>query len=142
MLGNRAFIGRGLVARFLTVLPPSMVGRRCYEPEPIPPLVQQAYNQLCQDLLSAASAEPDPDAPWQEEKILYLSPSAYELSKQYSYQLEQRLLEEEDNDLGFAMGKLHGEVLRIAAILHLAQAFSGGGYTNQIGKQPCKTLLN
>ena len=132
ILSNRTFAGRGLLARFLIVQPKSIMGYRQYQTPPIPDTVQQNYSNLCRKIITAASTIACPDAPWPEEKILYLSPAAFELSKGYSYKIEVRLLEEDGNDLSRATGKLHGAVLRIAALLHLAQSFGNNNYTTQI----------
>ena len=48
---TREFRGRGLLARFAYILPPSMLGKRCQLPGPVPDSVAAAYNRNIKALL-------------------------------------------------------------------------------------------
>ena len=123
LIGNDTFRGRGLVARFLYIYPQSTVGSRKYKTQPIPQEVEQKYRQLCEDMLDDSPKEP---------KTLTLSQEAETISEQFYNELEPRLGKDGDLEhMADWAGKLHGEVLRIAGLLHVVggASINGKGYS-------------
>lgn len=106
-----AFLGTGLLARFLYALPESPIGSRKARPEPIPEEVTEAYRRLILDLVEDS-----------EERELWLSFDAEEAFVSYFEEVERELgpggTLEPIREWG---GKLCGAVLRIAGGLHLAK---------------------
>ena len=110
LMGNAAFRGRGLCARFLYAIPTSKVGGRQFETTPIPPEVRARYEAVIYSIL----AIPSEDKP----AVLKLSSEAYRLSAAFAAELEPRLKGDLES-IGDWAGKCHGVILRIAGILHL-----------------------
>lgn len=110
VFSNAAMRGRGLVARFLWAQPPSMMGRRRIDVQPVPDGLAQQYSRLICSLLSKAR----PDTP----EPLALTPEAGTAFDKWRLETENRL----PGDLqtlaswGWA-GKLCGLTLRIAGTL-------------------------
>ena len=111
LMSNEVFRGRGLTARFIYSFPVSHIGNRNYATTPIPSKHSKVYKKLCYTLLDI----PSNDSP----QVLYLSERAHDDSAIFANKLEPRLINDLENMSDFA-GKLHGTVLRIAGILHLA----------------------
>lgn len=109
IMGNQEFSGRGFLARFIYALPVSAVGRRRYETAPIPTQVEDNYSRLIYTLLSIPQEE--------QAHTIKLSPEAYQESRRFFEALEPRLVDDLEDINGWA-GKLHGQVMRTAAILH------------------------
>jgi replicative DNA helicase len=114
------FRGRGLLARFLYSLPPSLVGHRQPGPPPVPPALADRYaielHTLAASLTTPASLAGDGPT------ILTLEPDAGELLLDFERGLEPRLAAG-TGDLAHLAGwaaKLTGATCRIAALLHLA----------------------
>lgn len=110
IMGNSDFEGQGFLARFLYSLPPSPVGKRRYETYPVPTEVEEAYTALLRSLLDI---QPDEGKP----RVIRLSPEAHQKAKAYAEALEPRLNEDLEFIEAWA-GKLHGQIMRIAGILH------------------------
>lgn len=113
----RAFRSRGLDARFLYLLPKSMVGRRIMEPPAMPRTVQERYRQKVRSLL---------ELPWAVDADgnnvahrLRLSGEAYRLWVDFAEDVERELADggglELLKDWG---GKLAGAAIRLAGLLH------------------------
>jgi hypothetical protein len=118
LISNEAFRGRGLTARFLYSFPSSALGNRRFETTPISAEATRNYRDLCCSLLDIPQGE--------KTEMLTLSPEAYELLKQFFYDIEPQLLNELESIQDFA-GKLPGAVLRMSAILHLAKEYVFAG---------------
>lgn len=114
------FRGRGLLGRFLFLLPQSRVGHRKVEPESIPKAFQERYAAKIRTLLSL---------PWALDSsgkltsyLLQLSPEAYREWVNFHYDVEAALGRggelEQIADWG---GKLHGAAARLAGLLHLVE---------------------
>ena len=115
-LENRDFRERGLMARFLYSLPPSRVGSRVYDSKPIPKELRTAYNQLIKDLLSIGE-----NREWQQENtLIHLSDEAYQISKEFFNEIEQKMAEDYEEIEDWA-GKYHGQTMRIAGLLHVVK---------------------
>lgn len=115
---NKTFRGRGLLGRFLYVMPPSNIGFRTLDEEPMDETIRMDY----QDRIMAILNHPydmTNDSPHQH--ILKLEPEAYSKWLEYSKMIEMMM----GRDLDFLSlitdwaGKLSGQIARIAALLHI-----------------------
>jgi hypothetical protein len=111
----------GLLARFLYSMPPSLVGdRNVTNPPPIPDKVRTTYDQRLTALLEV-EALPDKSGGLQRHPLRF-SEGAVILMKDWRAKLEPRLKSHGDGyDLIDWLSKLHGQLARIAANLHLAE---------------------
>jgi hypothetical protein len=111
------FRDRGLIGRFWLVMPPSMIGSRKIETQPIYPDTQIKYQYLIGDLLDLFHRIGDDQLP--VTRYITLEPEAAQIFKEYCQSIEKELgpggSMEMTKDWG---GKLVGGVARIAAILH------------------------
>lgn len=110
IMDNQDFRGRGLLARFLYGIPPSLVGKRKYQTKPINPFIREQYEKLMYELLNI----PDMFG----ERLIRLTPEAALISEQYNQWIEHRLTNEFEEIEDWA-GKLHGNTMRIAGVFHL-----------------------
>jgi replicative DNA helicase len=123
LAGRPGFRGRGLLARFLYSLPPSLVGRRDPGAPPVPQAMADRYTLELQ-ALAASLTIPASDDP----TVLTLDPSAGELLLDLERDLEPRLAAG-SGDLAHLAGwaaKLAGATCRLAALLHLASHLRDG----------------
>lgn len=109
--GNADFSGKGLLARFLYSLPASRVGSRTYRTKPIPADVRDTFCQTLAAMLEVQASHTGP------AQIIRLSEEADALSEAFANALELRLCGDLADVEGWA-GKYHGQVARIAGILH------------------------
>lgn len=113
MIGNTAFRGSGLIARFVYCFPKSNIGSRRYDTKPIPEQVADNYKKLVYKLL-------DNKFNYHDEKELYLrfdSQTYGEFVDYYNNFIEPKLL----TDMAFCKdwgGKYHGLILRLCGIIH------------------------
>jgi hypothetical protein len=115
------FRGRGLLARFLYSLPPSLLGRRAVRPADMPEAVRMAYQTAISALLerfqTAAITEDEAS-----HHYLKPDPEATQALDDFLAWVEPQLGPHGElaavRDWG---GKLAGAVVRIAALLHLAE---------------------
>ena len=110
VMSNNTFRGRGLCGRFLYAVCKSKVGRRDTDPPPVPDSVKGAYRATIRRMLAD-----------QDGGTITLSPEANEIRREYQAHVERRL--GPDGDLYLMKdwaGKLTGAMLRIAALLHVA----------------------
>lgn len=110
LMDNMTLRGRGLCGRFLYAMCNSKVGRRNVDPSPIPDAVRDDYRQFVRYILS------DTDT-----GVIRLSSEANKSRIQYAEEIEKRLgsMWEHMRDWG---GKTVGAMLRIAALIHAAEA--------------------
>jgi len=114
---NSTFKGRGLLGRFLYVIPPSNIGHRKLDVAPISPSIRAEYQTAMRILLDAVESLRKTDFGTCKLK---LSKEAYRKWLEYSQLLESLMRE----DLGHLThitdwaGKLSGAIARIAGILH------------------------
>jgi hypothetical protein len=110
LMENSTLRGRGLCGRFLYAVCKSKVGYRDVDPAPIPTQVKAEYNQFIKRILAG-----------QDKGVLRLSPEANAIRVSYSAGIEARLGDawEHMRDWG---GKAVGAMLRIAALIHAAEA--------------------
>lgn len=114
IMDNKDFRGRGLLARFLYSIPNTRVGSRKYRSNPIDPVIKEDYDKLVKELLDI------PDLTGFCDRIIKLSPEADKLSEQYNQWIEGQLNGELEEIEDWA-GKLHGNTMRIAGILHVVK---------------------
>jgi replicative DNA helicase len=117
LAGRPGFGGRGLLARFLYSLPPSLVGRRQPGAPPVPPAVAERYARELQALAASLTIPVG-----QDPTVLTLDPQAGELLLGFERELEPRLAAG-SGDLAQLAGwaaKLAGATCRLAGLLHLA----------------------
>lgn len=114
------FRGRGLLGRFLYLLPESLLGRRKIDPPPVPQSLTREYQSLVSRLLAL---EPEYfDQGWPKPWLLNLAPAAWTEWKDFSAHLEKelgpggRLAQMTD-----WAGKLAGTVARIAGLFHIVE---------------------
>ena len=112
IMGNQDFAGRGFLARPLYSIPVSTVGHRTYDTPPVPQKIEAGYNDLIESLLSVPELG--------EARIIRVSPEAHQEAKRFFEELEPRLLDDlgDLDDLEGWAGKYHGQVMRIAGIIH------------------------
>jgi hypothetical protein len=113
------FRGRGLLARFLYALPPSMLGHRDTNPPPVPDPVLTEYRQKLLTLLNTPFGEDDGGLRCPHP--LTLDVAAQEGFQCFEAWVEPRLAE--FGELGRMTdwgGKVAGAVARIAGLLHMA----------------------
>lgn len=124
IMGNQDFAGRGFLARPLYSMPLSTVGHRIYESAPISPQVEGAYNFLVQNLLAIQDIG--------EARIIRVTPETHQEAKRFFEALELRLADDlgDLGDLEGWGGKLHGQVMRVAGVLHCCI------YTQQAAQVP------
>lgn len=113
---NRAFRGRGLLARFLYAIPESNIGRRKIGAAPVGEDVTENYEQHVRKLAEDLSG-------WTDPAVLQLDANAHELLLATERMIEPQLAE--DGQLGTGLlaewgSKLAGAMLRIGGLLHLA----------------------
>lgn len=112
IMGNQDFAGRGFLARPLYSLPVSTVGHRTYDTPPIPWDIEAGYSNLIGSLLSVPELG--------EARIIHVSPEAHQEAKRFFEELEPRLADDlgDLDDLEGWAGKYHGQVMRLAGIIH------------------------
>ncbi len=114
------FRGRGLVGRFLFLLPRSRVGSREVEPRPIPQDIQERYAAKLRQLLALPWAVGSDGKP--TSYLLRLAPEAYTTWLDFHRATEAALRPGGELELMADWGgKLHGEAIRLAGLLHLAE---------------------
>ncbi len=112
--GNDDLAGRGLVARFLFVLPASLAGWRDVDAPTVPPAVTDLYARRIHDL-AATLAERDGPA------VVTLTADAGALRVVQAERIETQLRPGgQFHDMREWANKLHGTTLRIAGLLHIA----------------------
>jgi len=118
------FGGRGLLARFLYSLPPSLVGRRQVGAPSVPQPIADRYALELHALAASLNAPAGEDDP----AVLTLDPRAGELLLGFERELEPRLAAG-SGDLAHLAGwaaKLAGATCRLAGLLHLASHLRDG----------------
>lgn len=110
IMSNMVFRGRGLTARFLFGVCNSKVGHREINPPPIPYETREEYRYFIRRALGD-----------QHKGVIRLSPEGDSLRQSYQMVIEERLGTEWENMRDWG-GKLTGAMLRIAALIHCAEA--------------------
>lgn len=113
-LNNRAFVGSGLMARFMYSWPPSMVGRRSVDPEPVSEHIAQGYRDALYSLAHDARKAG-------VTTTLTLSPEADKARLVYAEEVEQELAP--GGSLAHMQAwssKVVGAAVRMAGLFHAA----------------------
>lgn len=107
--------GRGLVARFLFVIPTSLGGWRDVQAPPVPPAVADRYARTIHDLAATLAEWVDDPA------VITLTPEATALRLAQAERIEVQLRPGgQFHDLREWANKLAGTTLRLAGLLHMA----------------------
>jgi len=126
---QKAFRGRGLLARFLFLMPPSSVGRRTHKTVPVPAYIRDAFSRCLSSLLAIPWAQ-DSEPP----NIRFSRPAA-SAWEEFRNIVEHQMAEDgplhELQDWG---SKLPGAVARIAAVLHCS-LYAGGSIPSEIDEE-------
>jgi len=113
------FKSRGLLGRFIMALPESLVGTRCVTPEPCNQTTRDEWRQRMLDLGRLVRQR--------GHVAVTFSPAAVDALVRFYAATEPRLAG--DGDLAVVTewaAKLHGQVARLAALLHLADTGTSG----------------
>lgn len=119
LVDRPGFRGRGLLARFLYLVPNSRLGQRDLVSRPIPDPIRHAYESA---ITALADVPPKMDGDQPVPYVLTLSPEALATWKQFQRSIEEQLRDggrlENLKDWG---GKLPGAAARLAGLLHCAE---------------------
>jgi hypothetical protein len=110
LMGSATFRGRGLCGRFLYVMCQSAVGHRNVNPSAMQHKTKKEYHEFVRRILSS-----------DDTGIIRLSAEAHEIRLSYLATIETRLGNEWEHMRDWG-GKLAGAMLRIAALIHAAEA--------------------
>ncbi|MFC1705781.1 YfjI family protein [Planctomycetota bacterium] len=112
------FRGRGLLGRFLYGCPESLVGRREVAPPPVPDHVAATYERRLRELLVATSIS---------IPIMLFGHEAGRQLDKFDREIESQLgLGGDLSGIQDWAGKLVGQVVRVAALLHMAEHGENG----------------
>lgn len=122
---KRGFRGRGLLARFLYLIPKSPLGYRKWNAAPIPPAVSAAYQRTIRAMLDW---EPLTDEKGRTQlHTVRLSPESHAEFKDFALAIEKRMLPGEDFEhITDWAGKAPGAAARLAGVLHCVEHASVG----------------
>ncbi len=119
---DRAMVERGLLARFLFALPPSMLGTRDPEGAPYDHDAMATWADALERIYEIETPDPDED----DFPALRLERAAWKRHVEYCQWIEARL-HPDTGDLGTLTGwasKHKGRALRIAGLLHLVHGYA------------------
>jgi hypothetical protein len=119
-------IGRGLASRMLFVQCNSRVGGRKATSKPIDDRIYTNYNNLCRNMLSASS-----------EGDLRFDEDGFAVYTSFFDEIEPQLTPDV-GELSFMAdwaGKLHGNMIRLAGLIHCISAF-------EQGREPLQSFIN
>ncbi len=112
IMENSEFVGRGLNARFLYSIPPSIIGKRRYRVMKISDVERMDYA----DAIRRLYAIPVPDKP----KPIELDEDADRKAEAFFYEVEKEMVDASPEFKAW-LGKLHGTTMRIALCFHCAE---------------------
>lgn len=120
MAEKKTYLGKGVLERFLYVLPQSRLGYRTHDTPPLSADIQAAYDQTIIALLNARQSISTLQS--EPMQIFSLSAEALTAWRQFQLQLESELRPEGllGNYPGWG-GKLAGFTLRLAGLLQVAE---------------------
>jgi putative DNA primase/helicase len=120
MADKKAFQGRGLLERFLYVLPKSRLGYRSLSTQPMPEPVRKQYDQALQKLLNIAPIIER--GGFETPRMLHLDAAALERWTAFRHEVEAGLRPDDKFSAcqGWG-GKIAGFTLRIAGLLQIAE---------------------
>lgn len=133
---KRRFRGTGLLARFLYSFPADNIGNRQIDTPPVPDTVEVSYHACLGALLDI------PEGPY----ALALSDAARSALFEFSRWVEGGLKPDSEAGLNVIQdwaGKLVGEMLRIAGIIHMAErAGAGDAWKNPISSETITAAIS
>ncbi|KAA9012400.1 DUF3987 domain-containing protein [Niallia endozanthoxylica] len=120
LVNNEEYRRRGFPARFLYSLPSSKVGYRTFDKTKVPNEIENRYKENVTRILSIQT---------EKTSILRFSDKAYHAFKEFSLNVEKRLIKDKGDLASFEdwAGKLVGHTARIAGLLHIAKHFTEAG---------------
>lgn len=116
---NKKFRGRGLLGRFLFVVPHSNIGRRTLNEPPMNMELSKQFHDILWEVLN--HEYPINDDGSEVKHVLYMNDDAYQRWWNYAKTIEAMM----SDDIGHLnhitdwAGKLPGAIARIAALLHI-----------------------
>lgn len=115
---NKTFRGRGLLGRFLYVIPPSNIGNRTLEEEPMDEAIKENYHTRIAAILNHPY---DINSSLSQQHVLKLEPEAYSKWHEFSKMIETMMGRDLDylSHITDWAGKLSGQVVRIAGLIHI-----------------------
>lgn len=122
----KKIIDRGLIPRFLIAVPNDTLGQRdIFNAPNLDENLKSKYNDFIRKLLEFECSEPI---------ILNLSDEAFQLLKQQEYEIEQLFLKDQlyHKELRGWGGKLLGNLLRLAGLIHVATHAQNSTDLNEI----------
>ncbi len=135
------FRGKGLLARFLWVVPESNVGWREVDPPSMTPDVCNAYEMTVRTLLDLPG-ELDDESGAPVPRVLAFTEEAYAVFVAFKQRLEPRLRPFGDlREVVDWANKLPGAVARLAAQLHIAE-HAEAGLANLPREVPARAVVN
>jgi len=120
---NKTFRGRGLLGRFLYVIPPSNIGKRKLDVPPMSDDIRREYEDAIKSLFNYSYP---PNKTGRTIYKLHMSSQAYDKWLEYAKMIEL-LMGEEIGRLTHITdwaGKLAGAIARIAGLLHIMRHLS------------------
>lgn len=131
LAGKPGFRGRGLLARFLFLLPPSPLGYRTLAASPVPKRIEQAFAAGVRAILDAPPAVGDDGD--ERPHILRLSPAAHDEWQAFALHIETTMRPggEFEHATDWA-GKCPGAAARLAGVLHVIETAVTGGWGREI----------
>lgn len=130
--GNKSYRGRGLIGRFLYVMPRSNIGARNLDAPPIRQEVKAVFNASIKAILNHPVPSNQDDG--SKTHSLYLDEKAFSKWLQHARCIESLMHE----DLGILShmtdwaGKLSGAIARIAALIHISRHAKGHPWQHKI----------
>jgi hypothetical protein len=116
--GN-SFQGRGLFARFLYLLPPSVLGQRKANPSPVPEHIRQDYHSGITTMLNWAPSE-------SASMIINPTEGAQAQFNAFFDEIETKLKPDRCNPaMESWYGKAPGQMIRLAGVIHCAKHVHG-----------------
>lgn len=130
----RKFSERGLTQRFLFFLPQSFIGFRKIKPIPIPTQTKKIYEINIRKLITLEHQK-------QKKEPIQLVFDEGATKYLIDIQIEvEKMLGNQDMDFGFKgwLGKLIGQIVRIAGVLHIAENIQNEKIPNKITRKTLK----
>ncbi|NSL53295.1 YfjI family protein [Calidifontibacillus erzurumensis] len=130
----RKFSERGLTQRFLFFLPQSFIGFRKIKPIPIPTQTKKIYEINIRKLITFEHQK-------QKKEPIQLVFDEGATNYLIDIQTEvEKMLGNQDMDFGFRgwLGKLIGQIVRIAGVLHIAENIQNEKIPNKITRKTLK----
>lgn len=136
LASKSGFVGRGLLARFLWLVPDSPLGYRTHDGPPMPPTISDRYSASITAMLNWPAPNPG------ECHVLTLEDDARVEWQDFQARIETLMREGEalEHHRGWA-GKAAGAALRIAGVLHGAKHAHGEPWAHSINTETIQASL-